>query len=64
MEPVLRAYTTGDTVWNFELRSMCRSSWDIEVIHCSDMKLLMHVLDTDEIFITVSPDAVDDWLWE
>jgi hypothetical protein len=43
---------------------MCRSSCDIQVIHFSELKLLVHVLDLDEIFITVSPDAVDDRLWE
>jgi len=28
------------------------------------MKIIIHVLDTDGIFLTVSPDAVDGWLWE
>jgi hypothetical protein len=28
------------------------------------MKIIMHVLDADEIFLAISPDAVDGWLWE
>jgi hypothetical protein len=30
------------------------------VIHCSDIKLLINVLDMDEIFIIVSPNAVNN----